>query len=256
MGKIHENYCVAFVDILGFKSLTYALDNSKCSEIDSALEIMRSHKLKEKQFENLRKDTHIISMQVSDSLIFLFPKTFANLYIVIRCLAVMQFQMAMQGIYVRGSVNSGLMYVDEDKQIYYGEAWNKAVVSEETAVTPRILLESSLADFLTRYLRETFNEGVTEFFRDEDGNFSLSSYDWYNALNLQIGETAGQSYLGMLNELERNVVRNSQNKGVLRKYLWINNKIRILKFKGTVFDEVRKQADKINSLIESYLDKN
>ena len=116
------------------------------------------------------------------------------------------------------------MYIDEDNSVFFGEAWNKAVLSEKNAVSPRIILENSLVIELKDRFK-AMNEGIMEFALDDDGVYSLSSYGIYPVLESGIDQSK-ILYTSIFNYLEKNIEQNKHNQSILQKYLWILKQIK------------------------------
>ncbi len=217
---------------------------------DDALEIMKTYR--PQQYEKLFEKSDIIQMQVSDSLVFIFPKDFCNIMVAVSWLSVLQFLLAQKGIYVRGSINSGAMYIDKENDRYYGEAWNKAVRAEEKAVTPRILIEHTIARILEEELRK-INESVMEFFVDQDGELVLTSYTPMVVmafLRNQLDKSMEEAYTELLDNLSFHVEQAKDNPHLLRKYLWISQHIIVF---GEKDDMLSGKVDIVEKQIIRYL---
>lgn len=123
MGLLRDDYCVAYIDILGFKNMTNNVDKIKefAPIITDAIERMKRINI-ENRYD--LGDTNIdnIIIQGADSLFVLFPNNFINSFVTIRRLMILQFILALKGVYIRGSINSGAMYIDTENEIYFGEA--------------------------------------------------------------------------------------------------------------------------------------
>ena len=228
MGKLHADYCVAFIDILGFKSMTDTREKlEKNAEIiNDALDLMKKYRPEDKYGKLIGK-TEIIQLQVSDSLVFVFPKDFCNTLVVFAWISTLQFSLAQKGIYIRGSINSGAMYIDKDNDRYFGEAWDKAVLAEGRVVTPRILIEPSVAAVVQEALNK-INEGVLEFFLDQDGEIVLTSYTPLVVMsNLKPAnrENLLQAYAELFKNMSDQIENARDNPYLLQKYLWITRHI-------------------------------
>lgn len=253
MGNIYQDYCVAFIDILGFKMMTSTLEKIEKNStiINEALDLMRTYNPKQR-YERLFEKSDIIQMQVSDSLIFIFPKDFSNIIVAIGWISILQFLLAQKGIYIRGSINSGAMYIDKDNDRYFGEAWNKAVLSEEKAVTPRILIEPDIARIIEEGLHQ-INESVLEFFIDQDGEIVLTSYTPLSVISLFHGlneHDLQTAYTELLDNLELQVEGAKNNPHLLQKFLWISQHIIMF---GEKYDVLAKRIQIIKKQIIEYL---
>lgn len=232
MKGLYEEWCVAFIDILGFKSMTSTIQKiaEHAKDLTNSIDLMKSIPLIKQSYGTLSKDD-IIIIQGSDSLIIIFPKTYRVAYNVIRRIMILQLFLGIKGIYLRGSINSGAMYIDTEKDIYFGEAWNKAVLEEATAINPRIILEYSIAELIEAGLRE-INESVGEFYLDDDGVYVLDSYGIWPEYDLK--EIFTEPLPIFLDKLDFNIQNNKNNKTILQKYLWITNSIQKRQHGNTV----------------------
>lgn len=224
--NIYEDYCVAFIDILGFKEMTNSSEKIiKFGQIlNDSIDIMKNFEFKEEVFSNFKKIENIINLQASDSLFFIFPKDFPNIYLVIRRLCILQFTLALKGIYTRGAISSGSMYIDKNNSVYFGEAWNKAVVTEKNAVYPRIILESSIAKLLEDKFKD-MGESIIEFYLDEDGSYVLGSFGILPLLEIAQNVDYKDKNRDILEPLDSYIEEFYDNRAILLKYLWIAKQI-------------------------------
>ncbi|WP_027399844.1 hypothetical protein [Anaerovorax odorimutans] len=222
---IYEEYCVAFIDILGFKNMSSKENIEKYSVIiNGAIKDMREMKVK----KNLTgSDSNIPdsikTIQFADSIVILFPKTPYVCLLAIRKIMALQFKLSLKGVFVRGAINSGGMYIDKENDIYYGEAWNKAVMQESEAIHPRILLENSLAHLISEWLLK-INESTGEFYIDQDGYYVLQSYGGTAAFDLEINYK--DSLKQILQIIEKSISENNLDDKILRKYLFLVKSIK------------------------------
>jgi hypothetical protein len=220
MLNLHDEYCVAFIDILGFKFMT---SSEKIGEytpiITDAIIRMREVKTYNNHIEFSSEIFDSIKVvQFADSIVVLFPKTPHAAFAAIRSIMALQLELAGKGIFLRGSINSGQMYVDTLNDIYFGEAWNKAVYNENEAIYPRVLLENSIAYMIIKWLAE-MNESVGEFYIDEDGYFVIDSYGIMAILDLNW--PIRDSLNMILQNIHRIIKASRVDDKILRKYLWI-----------------------------------
>ena len=224
--NLHDKYCVAFIDILGFKSLTsrHNLEQSGLF-IDDAIERMKSITTIEKEKVGQRAG-YIKTLQFADSVVLLFEKDPYTCLLAATKLMSLQFQLATKGIFLRGAICSGQMYVDLKNDIYYGEAWNKAVLQEGRAIYPRILIENSLATMVTDWLK-LMDESVFEFYLSEDGYHVLDTYKGHYWLDGKLrGLSTDFGYRLMMSAIQYRAFLDNIDDGVLRKYYWVANTLR------------------------------
>ena len=139
--KLQEEYCVAFVDILGFKSMTAhgkLIENGPI--INEAIENMKNIfsvqiavvkdgilQIRElNQIDQVYKK--IQTLQFADSIALLFPKEPYVSLLAIQRLMSLQFHLLTKGILIRGAICTGEMYIDSEQNIYYGEAQGTMLV--------------------------------------------------------------------------------------------------------------------------------
>ena len=219
--NLHDEYCVAFIDILGFKSMT---SKDQISEtgllINDAIEKMKT--IMTVETHTLQpQNISIKTLQFADSVVLLFEKDPYTCLVATTKLMALQFQLATKGIFLRGAICSGQMYVDLENDIYYGEAWNKAVTQEGNVIYPRIIIENNLASMITEWLSK-MNESVLEFYLSDDGYHVLDTYKGYywfegktNSLSLDVG------YRLMIYAIRYRAFLEGVSDNILRKYYWL-----------------------------------
>lgn len=244
--NLYDEYCVAFIDILGFKSMTsrHNIEQSGLF-IDDAIERMKSITTIEKENVGDRAG-YIKTLQFADSVVLLFEKDPYTCLLAATKLMSLQFQLATKGILLRGAICSGQMYIDLENDIYYGEAWNKAVIQEGGAIYPRIIIENSLATMVTDWLKQ-MNESVLEFYLSEDGYHVLDTYKGYYWLDGKLrGLSTDFGYQLMVSAIEYRTSLDNVDDGVLRKYYWVANTLREnVKQHSKLKDEIEKLCDDI-----------
>ena len=141
MGKSSEGYqhrVVAFVDILGFKSL---VAKGKVSTILKAMEIIR---------ERVRLipdniDSPLQTSQFSDSLILSAPNDGNGVIHLVHFVSLLTSELFLHGIWCRGAITSGKMH--HEGSVAFGPALIDAIEMEcRLAVYPRILVTYAVAD--------------------------------------------------------------------------------------------------------------
>lgn len=221
--NLKQEYCVAFLDILGFKYLTRP---EKISETYITLAgIIQKMKgfLKEYIDKNggaLDILDQVNMMQFADTIVLIFPK---QPYICLYCfqaISKLQFELAQEGIYLRGGINSGVLYMDTIENTYFGDAWNGAVKLEEDAIYPRIIVEESICYMIKEWLQKV-NEGVLEFYEETDGIYTLPVL---SDLFIQKNNSE-KDYNGIVEKLENNVEAQKESKKVLKKYYWMATRL-------------------------------
>lgn len=101
------------------------------------------------------------------------------------------------------------------------------MLAEGRAVTPRILIEPSVAAVVQEALNK-INEGVLEFFLDQDGEIVLTSYTPLVVMsNLKPAnrENLLQAYAELFKNMSDQIENARDNPYLLQKYLWITRHI-------------------------------
>ena len=150
LSPIYEDRILAFVDILGFKSI---VQQSTCNpqeqkRILNAMEIIHSYKeFNDTGFGNGLRQYGVQVTTFSDSAILSYPMSFdGGLFHVLLDLIHLQIDLSNLGIFIRGGVSIGQAYHNEYNA--FGPAMNDAYELEsKKAKFPRIILtEQTLVD--------------------------------------------------------------------------------------------------------------
>lgn len=184
---IYEENYVAFLDVLGFKELVLR-DNTENKVklnkyfiiLNSVIEYIRSIEMK--------KDIGFIV--ISDSIIMSIPQgntpderinSLRNL-----CIAVglIQKQLALIDIWLRGAISSGKAYFNTDKNQIVGPAYINAYLLEESmAIFPRVLLDSKIINQLDYSSASDLIDAIN---MSNDGGLHFNNwgsailYNWYH----------------------------------------------------------------------------
>ncbi len=246
MGIIYKDYCVAFIDILGFKEMTSSIDKLKefANTCDFAIQKMKD--FSPNTLENIDK-TRIHSLQGADSMFFMFPKEFMYIFLMIHRLRVLQFLLAMNGIYIRGAICSGSIYIDDINKVYFGEAWNKAVLKEKKAQYPRIIIENNIQKIIKDKL-DSINEGVMEYIIDDDGLFIIPPFTVLGGFELFLDKEYTEIYKEVFLYIEINAERNKLDKSILQKLYWISKHI-----EKEQYNEVKEKAKEVSNYLLSLI---
>lgn len=230
--KLYEEYCVAFVDILGFKSMTAhgkLIENGPI--INEAIENMKNIfsvqivvvkdgilQIRElNQIDQVYKK--IQTLQFADSIALLFPKEPYVSLLAIQRLMSLQFHLLTKGILIRGAICTGEMYIDSEQNIYYGEAWNNAVLNEGKAGYPRIIVDESIAEMIGKWLAG-INEGILELNKGKD-YWELDSYKGYFWYQNTLGITYKEGINYFICNVESKIKEIQMEDSVWKKYLWV-----------------------------------
>lgn len=249
--KLHDEYCVAFVDILGFKSMT-----SK-NQLTTYGPILNDAIKKMKTLTQIRAfgsgddsfKYNIHTVQFADSIVLLFPNDIRCCLLSMSWLAFLQFELAQKGVFLRGAICTGQMYIDPEEDIYYGEAWNEAVLQEGKAIHPRIILQNNFALMVEEKLRN-IGESVFEFYLSSDGYYVL---DAYRECFWMFGDaTYSTKYFGiemiLISVKER--IAYKLDASILNKYKWLIEELIIA---SADKEDVNKKAKNLKEKIEQKL---
>lgn len=248
--NLKQDYCVAFLDILGFKYMT---GQEKITETYRMLAgvIQKMKGFLKEYIEKNGRALDILDqvnmMQFADTIVLIFPKQpYISLYC-FQAVSKLQFELAKEGIYLRGGINSGILYMDTIDNVYFGDAWNGAVKLEEEAKYPRVIIEKSICDMVKAWLQEV-NESVLEFY-EEDKIYMLPVL---SDIFIQKSDSE-KDYESIVENLERNVKEQENSKEVLKKYKWMAEK---LLDNNTVQDNqnIKEHVLKVENDIKKFLE--
>jgi len=168
----YENTFVAFLDVLGFKSLVQKNDDKSRRKIatylkivDLAVDFLKSEPLK----------SDIGSIIISDSIILRITQGSTNEEKINRlrslsiAVGIIQQKLALEDIWIRGAISTGDSFFDLSKRQIVGPAYINAYLLEESlAIYPRVIidtraiydLELDSAIALIDHLNKTFAGGI------------------------------------------------------------------------------------------------
>lgn len=132
----YEERLVAFLDILGFKSL---INQNKADSIETIKVVNKEiqYTLKIISEENNTDDD--ISLKLFSDC---FCVSSNDILIILKKLSYIQFYLSMKGIFLRGALSKGLHY--ENENIIFSKGLINAYELEQTARYPRIIVSKSL----------------------------------------------------------------------------------------------------------------
>ncbi len=141
----YSKYFVCFLDVLGFRE--YVMNN-KQEKIDKYFTTISDLK---KSILNIRSKKDIGFIIISDSVILSLPMEdgFENNIRNIRTLCVaiqkIQFELALENIWIRGAISFGDAYFNKDQNQIVGKAYIKSYdLENRVAVFPRVIIDSNL----------------------------------------------------------------------------------------------------------------
>lgn len=149
--QYRESY-VAFLDVLGFKSLVFSKQRHGKSKLEQYFGIVNEAI---KYLKEVPAKSEIGSIIISDSIILSVNKSGEKEQDVniLRhlCVAVglIQMHLALKNIWLRGAISSGEAYFDSLNYQIVGPAYINAFLLEENlAINPRVILDSKIIDEL------------------------------------------------------------------------------------------------------------
>ena len=262
LSTIYEDRILAFVDILGFKSIVQqsACNPQEQKRILNAMEIIHSYKeFNDTGFGNGLRKFGVQVTTFSDSAILSYPMSFdGGLFLVLLDLIHLQIDLSNLGIFIRGGVTIGPAYHNEYNA--FGPAMNDAYELEsKKAKFPRIILtEQTLVNGIaaSKSHQNSFDIALLNSIvaRDTDGFYYLDYLRQFQELDHPEYE-----YYDWLARIRSHLVYNLNlyyaNEEVYPKYQWM------LAYWNDVFNfsnhriPLAEEPDDTqrNQIIESYL---
>ena len=217
----YKNRIVAFVDILGFKSLVSSLgaEPDLHSKLYDALSQIRNYKKLSRDKSVLFSDIEVSTF--SDSIVISAKEE--NIFHIIRTCGWLQANLLKSGILIRGGISSGLTI--HENGILYGEGMINAYhLESKCAIYPRILLDPALL--------KTLNPNITKFCltQDLDGLWFVDFFKFYAFTN--IGDDAiadgydpREIYFSEMKECIETTLQTEERINVISKWKWLQNKL-------------------------------
>lgn len=148
----YQDSYVAFIDVLGFKSLVNSQKDEDKDKLESYLGIVNEAVT---YLKKIPSKNNIGSIIISDSIILSVPQAQRNEKNIDRlrhlCVAVgiIQLHLSLKNIWVRGAISSGKAHFDSSDNQIIGPAYIKSYLLEkELAKYPRVILDSKIIDEL------------------------------------------------------------------------------------------------------------
>lgn len=223
----YEERIVAFIDILGFRSLVNSTIDRETSEVDSdKLKILGDSLMLIKRgfkdsLEDIQKPSDFQITYFSDSIVVSFPSSVENLSIVFKTLKCIQIELIEQGILLRGGIVQGKVLHTPD--MILGPAMINAYdLESKSALYPRITIDPEIIHhyFPDEFLADDDLKAAIKI--DFDNTFYI---DYFKGLITQSSEEE-KKYYSNLRKLIRSGVKRADI-GLRMKYLWMLNKFNI-----------------------------
>lgn len=148
----YSDYYVAFLDILGFKNLVKSKKEEDKEKINRYFSLINEITQYLKQIQQ-KKD--IGSIIISDSVILAVPMSNNKTENISKlrhlCIAIqkIQFNLAIEDIWLRGAISSGKAYFNATHSQIVGSAYIDAYLLEEKlAINPRVILDNKIINKL------------------------------------------------------------------------------------------------------------
>ena len=217
---------VAFIDILGFKALISG------SEAEDALVKVKeaigvSSKRLKKVYPTINDcDAWVVKM-FSDNVAIGFPviirdEGIAEMGIICSRLEEFQYRMISHGFFVRGAVEIGELYMDDE--IVFGKALLDAYEAEKSsAVNPRIILGPTAKKEVKRFIDKFGYTHSPGYLTDTDSHLFLNYLD---SVVLEFKEECGRDLKKLFihkEQVESKLHEFSNKPSVLSKYAWTAN---------------------------------
>lgn len=227
---IRKSFC-AFADVLGYTQLTYekfkdksdlGVFNRYLKVIDDLMEMINEAQ------KNSFSDGNIFEVKIfTDNLLIAHPwyDRFgeAELWEVTKWLSKFQFDLALEGLFTRGAITLGDLYVDENSVI--GPAVIDAYKLEtQSAVVPRIILSKEISEivcneYLNYYAEPEHSPQNRNFVKDSDGQLFINYL--IRALVYDDEEKGLPDLLIHKDRVVDGLRQHNRNPRVFEKYVWV-----------------------------------
>ena len=214
----YQKYYVAFLDILGFKSI---IQRKSCKEIYDVFQKIKKPGLSFYNNNEILTDDSPIHLKIlSDSIIMYIKASIDNAlsYLLTEC-AVFQGELLSlnEPILLRGGISYGDLFFKDGTDIIYGEGLTKAYLLEEkNAKYPRIIIKKCDLD-LSVDIQSVFT------YLDDDAYYALNCY-----LSISKDNNAKAIIKNIWKSISYNLNTTDDN-SVREKYLYLQKKMKAYK---------------------------
>ena len=220
-----EKYFIAYIDVLGYKEYVYSGENNALhlsQTIRKTIDFINARNVEAKQLD----DEYVYKFRCfSDNFILCSEKHDNSL---IEDIAWLQFNLALDNVFVRGSFSFGELHFDND--FIFGKGIiNAHKLESSIAIYPRVVVDSKylLGNKDIPNGAIVITEGFGHFKTDFDGAVFI---DYLNIVKLKcdIGHwSLPECFLSALEKhrakIMENIAHNLNQPAVLQKYLWLRN---------------------------------
>lgn len=149
--KVYEEYIISYLDILGWR---HFVETEDCNSLYKKLYRCGLHFMESVDDSEYIHDDASVTLKFSDSLIHLrkvnyiyngFELRYGTFFSELNSLLLLLVETSSKGLFLRGAVSSGDLFVDIKDNIAFGPAWNRVYKLEsEVAKYPRIIIDPNL----------------------------------------------------------------------------------------------------------------
>ena len=177
----YSNYIVGFLDVLGFSKLCLQSEKSatkkaKLNTIYATVDKVRN------ELSHIESKRTIESFVVSDSIMLVLKvdgskPNIGEVRNFVLAAGKIQYELAINGIWLRGGISFGKLFVNTQNKQIFGPALIKAVgIEKNLCIHPRILMDTS---FITLLNFQSAKEVRDELNKNPDNNNYIQSlYSW------------------------------------------------------------------------------
>lgn len=228
--QLQLSYC-AFLDILGFKEMVFsakdqdALFNSFIQTFENEVETIRGK-------NNLGFDftpnwsVATFSDNIAIGMPFYSEDGESELGHIIGLAASYQLSMAMKGMFVRGAITTGDLFIGNN-MVYGKPLINAYLLESEKARDPRIILDETCTKLISTHLqfyREPFDSPQNkDLLIDLDGMIFINYLDELVFSDDEEFTIVWEKVLDHKNQVEKKLEAYSKNPVVWAKYNWVAN---------------------------------
>lgn len=258
----YEKSFVAFLDVLGFKEMVFSKSRKDIEKlhryfgiVNSVIDYLKTIPLKKE----------IGSIVISDSIILSLPQqghketNLSKLRQLFVAVGLIQKNLALKDIWLRGAITSGETYFDSQKSQVVGPAYINAFVLEQSlAVSPRVIIDSRI---INEFEFTSASEFISEINLSDEGRLEYSNwgsrvlFEWNypdgkpvefikNDISLFIDylspiiENSEEDMLTIIKNLEKNIYKDSNT---YIKYRWVADYLKCLEKREQKYDNIISQ---------------
>lgn len=235
MGSVmnYTRYIVSFIDILGFRNLIEREDGDQCDKIKRVLDNFRDiNYIANKVLKTDSKKQIVDVRYFSDCVVRLIRvedhcdwDILAILDHEIGQLALIQVALIELGVFIRGSINMGKVYVDNE--IFFGDAFNEAYIHEsEKAKYPVIVVSDTLRQYLLGGAFGSSFDIISQLRNEKSNNFAHDQMYVNYLLYMVTNHLFRQDEVAIFVHRHKRIIDEklaeySLNEKVLSKYQWL-----------------------------------